>query len=771
MRWQFVVYTFTACFFLYSSGNTAEVDYQQHIKPILDKKCVVCHACFDAPCQLVLSHEEGLIRGANKLPVYNGLRTAPVEPTRLFIDASNNTQWRQRGFFSVLPENNDAQNQNDSILKSMLSMHQDFSFTTNEKLPLALKIGLKRKNSCPTIEEINTYKQNHPHGGMPLGAMGLTTEERNRMLNWLDQGAKITQAQIHLTESEQKHIQQWEALLNNRTLKHQLVARWLYEHLFIAHLYFSELDHPRFFQLVRSSTPPGKPVKRIVTRRPNDDPGQEVYYRIQPVRGTIVYKTHVTFPLNAATRRFIHTLFFAKRWDTQRLPGYSTSERANPFKTFSAIPAESRYRFMLEHAEYFVQTFIRGPVCHGQIATDVIRDHFWVFFQTPESDIYINSKSYRRTATPMMDIAGVEQDILEGAGTWFKVRKKYQAYSKLRLDAYEAPDHPGAGFDHIWDGNNTNTNALLTVFRHHDNASVRKGLIGEPPLTAWFMDYPLFERGFYNLVVNFDVFGSIAHQAQTRLYFDLIRNDAERNFLRLMPLDSRQKLIDNWYRGAAQLKLMTSYQDIYNRKPPNIIYNSAQPRQEFLQQLLEKYSHINAAPDPLNRDLNVNFNRRLFSSNNQDDIGSLRLIASRPARDLPAVNSFPEVSFLRVYGEAGRKEIYTLIRNRSHSNVAFLLGESLRYEPDKDTLTIYPGILASYPNFIFNVKDTDVNDFVKAIIESKSTPQFTNRVIEKWGVRRTHPDFWELFHELSDYLQQHTPVGAGIMDMSRYENL
>lgn len=38
-------------------------------------------------------------------------------------------------------------------------------------------------------------------------------------------------------------------------------------------------------------------------------------------------------------------------------------------------------------------------------------------------------------------------------------------------------------------------------------------------------DCPLLERGYYNLVVNFDVFGSVAHQAQTRLYFYPIRND------------------------------------------------------------------------------------------------------------------------------------------------------------------------------------------------------------------------------------------------------
>ncbi len=48
------------------------------------------------------------------------------------------------------------------------------------------------------------------------------------------------------------------------------------------------------------------------------------------------------------------------------MPGYGLHRRANPFETFEAIPAEARYRFMLDDAEYFVRTFIRGPVCRGR---------------------------------------------------------------------------------------------------------------------------------------------------------------------------------------------------------------------------------------------------------------------------------------------------------------------------------------------------------------------------------------------------------------------
>lgn len=40
------------------------VSYTQEIRPIIETKCLSCHSCFDAPCQLKLENAEGLLRGA-----------------------------------------------------------------------------------------------------------------------------------------------------------------------------------------------------------------------------------------------------------------------------------------------------------------------------------------------------------------------------------------------------------------------------------------------------------------------------------------------------------------------------------------------------------------------------------------------------------------------------------------------------------------------------------------------------------------------------------
>jgi len=42
---------------------TRHVDYMKEVKPLLDKRCAVCHSCYNSPCQLKLDSFEGADRG------------------------------------------------------------------------------------------------------------------------------------------------------------------------------------------------------------------------------------------------------------------------------------------------------------------------------------------------------------------------------------------------------------------------------------------------------------------------------------------------------------------------------------------------------------------------------------------------------------------------------------------------------------------------------------------------------------------------------------
>ena len=738
------------------------ISYTRDIQPIFTEKCVACHACNDAACQLNLGSAEGAARGATKVPVYQGERSAAVEPTRLFYDANGVEAWQRKGFSSVL----DNQGSQAALMARMLELGHSTPLTPNAKLPEEIVLGLNRNNVCPLPGEFDAYAGAHPREGMPLAVTGLTDAEYRTLQRWFAAGAPVESNPIQPSATEAAQITEWEALLNRPGSTEALVGRWLYEHLFLAHIYFTGGEQGHFFQWVRSRSPSGQPIDLIATRRPNDPPGTDFYYRLMPVQGVIVHKTHITYPMGPHKLKRVKQLFYSGDWHASALPGYGPRHRANPFETFEAIPAVARYQFMLDNAEYFVRTFIRGPVCRGQIATDVIRDNFWTLFQEPAHDRYLTDAEYRGKATPLLAMPGQIDDVGSILTLWHAYRDKRNEYEKLRRDAYA--ELPPPSWSSLWAGND---NALLTIFRHFDSASVNKGLIGDVPKTMWLFDYPLFERTYYQLAVNFDVYGNVSHQAQTRLYFDLIRNGAEVNFLRLMPAEQRGDILGDWYQNSGKVKMWMDYEDIDTDTPSALKLDPRDPKRDFGLKLVQRTGSLNASPDPINRCQGAYCSLPSSSEEFRDVEQALSRLTSRPAAGLKVIGQLPEATLLRIEGQGGKRQVYSLLHNRAHSNVAFMLGEAYRYQPGLDTLTLYPGVLSSYPNFMFNIPASDVPEWVEDMEAAREDPARFERIVMRWGVRRSHPQFWQYFHDLSRYIQETDPVETGVLDMNRYENL
>lgn len=265
------------------------VEYVRDVKPILDKRCVVCHSCYNSPCQAKYSSFEGIDRGASKIKVYDATRLSAQEPTRLFEDAKTTQEWREKGFYSV------TQNGNDSIMMHLLHEKQLHPEVIGDYEPE------KEDLVCPRdTKELSEYLNKRKNGGMPYGFPPLNTKEHRTLASWLALGAQgpTTLQQKQLTTPSvqaQKQIEKWEVFLNRSDPKHRITARYLYEHLYLAHLYFPSAPG-EFFTLVRSKTPPHQPLEKIVTLRPFDDPKQErVYYRFEKIHSTIVHKTHMVF--------------------------------------------------------------------------------------------------------------------------------------------------------------------------------------------------------------------------------------------------------------------------------------------------------------------------------------------------------------------------------------------------------------------------------------------------------------------------------------------
>ncbi|MGO4998574.1 fatty acid cis/trans isomerase [Oceanisphaera sp. W20_SRM_FM3] len=750
------------------------IDYTQDIKPIFEQKCVACHACYDAPCQLKLTSNEGLVRGASKMPMYDGARTKDAIPSRLHFDAYGESAWRERGFFSVL----DAPNAQASLMQSMMALGQSRLWAANQRLPEELDISPTRSNQCSQLNEFDAFARQHPQAGMPFAASGLTAPEYQLIQEWLSQGAQVPEQIMTLSPTLEWAQIRWESWLNRDAPRQRLVARYLYEHWFLAHLYFSDLSEPdqdTFFEIVRSRTPTGQPIEVIPSTRPTDSPEGKFYYRLRPYIESRVHKTHITYALHSDKMAHLEQLFFTADWVVKTLPDYRVDYAANPFFTYAAIPAKTRYQFMLDDAEYFVRTFIRGPVCRGQIATDVIRDQFWVSFQAPEHDLFVTQPSHQTEVRDWLTLPGLNSDLLSLGPDWISYSSGRNRYLTYRQQAYAKHYPKGPNLEHIWDGDGHNSQALLTVFRHHDSASVITGWQGDTPSTLWVMDYPLLERTYYALVANFNVYGSVSHQAKTRLYFDLIRNGSEANLLRFLPPEQRNSLLHAWYDNSARIKLFTSYADVDETTPSQIHTDAKQPLVDFSQQVFNQLAAVTGPADTLNRCRVGNCgpeHTELQLDTAQERLeDQLRRLTGFPARLLPVIKWLPEVTLLRIEGEDPlQRQVYSLIHNRDHSNVAFILGENARLRPNNDTLTVLPGIVSSYPNFIFNVKQTELADFISALTSMTDATQI-HGVADRYGIRRTHPDFWFYFNDMHSYLQETHPIEAGLLDMNRYQNL
>ena len=301
------------------------------------------------------------------------------------------------------------------------------------------------------------------------------------------------------------------------------MSRYIYEHLFLAHLYFAEPtdgEPPPFFELVRSKTPQGEPIAIVATRRPFDDPGvPRVYYRLRPVLGAILDKTHMPYRIDEARMQRWRELFLAPDYVVTKLPAYDAETASNPFVVFHELPIHTRYAFMLDEAEFTFMGFIKGPVCRGQVALNVVDDHFWVFFLDPDLPEQRGMSEVLSQQASNLDLPAEEgSNVVRVLKYWRAFRKREQSFLEVKARFVQRHLVERRRIDEriIWDGAGSNANAALTVFRHFDSATVAKGLLGGSPKTAWVISYPLLERIHYLLVAGYDAYGNLGHQLLSR---------------------------------------------------------------------------------------------------------------------------------------------------------------------------------------------------------------------------------------------------------------
>ncbi|MDD5273467.1 MAG: fatty acid cis/trans isomerase, partial [Methylovulum sp.] len=551
-------------------------------------------------------------------------------------------------------------------------------------------------------------------------------------------------------------VQKWELFLNGDSLKAQLMGRYIYEHWFLAHLYFTGLPKAEFFELVRSKTPPGQTISLIATRRPFDDPQvARVYYRLRPLQGTVLNKTHLPYALNEARMQRLKSWFLDDPYPVTALPSYTPEIAANPFVAFAQIPVRSRYRLMLDEAQFTVMGFIKGPVCRGQVAINVINDYFWIGFVHPDNPVQA-SQNVLTAALKQTDLPTSDQS-LGSVLKWRTYAEQETQYLRAKstllnkaLSGQHAPN-----FSLLWDGDGNNANAALTVFRNFDNASIVQGLVGEQPQTAMIIGYPLLERIHYLLVAGFDVFGTVAHQVQARLYMDFLRMEGEENVLAFLPLSMRGTVQDKWYRNAPDTVLahLHANQHLYFQNT-GILYKTQAPWPEFTGLWKQHLKHV------------LDTRYELIDTTLPSALSLLKQLAALKGK---AVSYLPETVFITITDTQQQAHHFTLLRNSAHSNVSELFKEDDRRLPDEDTLTLVPGFLGAYPNAFYRLGVHQLPNLIDTIKRLNSKGSYTD-LSTRFAIRRTNPQFWSHTDMLHAAYYKSFPIEAGLFDFNRFEN-
>lgn len=789
------------------NGSTIRDHYLDDVQPILASRCAACHNCSDAPCQLKLTSHRLVMRGASKELVYDRKRIRGAQPTRDF-DALSALDWQQnKGFFPVVVGDGHV-----SQRQSLLGMLVEHGKANQPGFDLATAQNLREARlnftfSCPeNPAELQKWVAAHPGSGMPLGLPAMSSEENGIIEDWLASGVvgPGPAALIELyTPKNPTVITQWEDFLNGPSAKEKHVARYIYEHAYQAHLHFDE-SPGEFFRIVRSKVSSGYPVLEITTELPNQDPQGVFFYRLKKVEEVIGKKTHFVWELNQGKMDSFRSIFLNKPWPAEAQSGGVSApsyKSQNPFEYFEQIPAEARWVFLRKNAKMIVDSFLQTEVCVGSVPLFVVMDQFWLWFMEGPDDPSVvhpklglkNWESHwsRESQSALASAAARIQSDFESIslaqlpmpGT---TRYKRDSIYRNALETTLREMHPdGLKSSDIWNGDG-DKNAFITVLRHGTNGTAVYGATGSPQSIIVF-SYSMFERMYYDLVLNFKYWGSAVHKMTTWNYMNGLRVEGEDLFLSFLPEDQRKQLRGRWSRGLLSLA-QKAYHPMLSEGRPTLVRRFGSVEETLSHFVAEVTgsmtpnvidpgatyaSWAKAAPPEAEITNNAEWEAGLRSI--ADHIDTAQTAMSAAAQ--PYAHLMPSLSLVKTEFSP---QIYSIVANRGYQFHSLKLAEDKARDPARDYLSLYKGTAGAVANMFFyipNEKPDVTNpdrtikgpaDFISRIKKMR-TEADRIQLFAYYGVNRNDGNFWSFYDDLHRWIAKNEPLSGGIIDLAKYD--
>ncbi|MDA8792174.1 fatty acid cis/trans isomerase [Bacteriovoracaceae bacterium] len=752
--------------------------YLSHIKPIFENRCVACHACEAAPCQLKLDSFEGFDRGATT-SYPKAIKLAERPMTRIFKDAKTTAHWRDKGFWSIV--NRDANlSDGDRLQQSLLYRFIKQSRDQSKRGEIIEKTPREFKKCVKDIKQFEQdfAKKDNIHRGMPFGLKPLNDDEFNAIQNWVILGSKgPTENEFRRMKmaSNRTTIDKWEKFLNQPNNKNAWTAKYLYEHLFLAHFHFD--DNPgEFFELQRSKPNVNEfEIDEIVTKFPYNDPIEKFEYRFNRVHSSIAHKTHIVYEVKNETLDEIVELFIDSNWG-KNIPKVSYDE-INPFYNFKPIPAKVRYKYLIYNSRLMMDFFTRGPVCSGgQLATWVLQDHTWAIFEDPEFDITATDEYYSDNNKVQMHLKIPTMNKTKRAWPYYSVHTK--KYERIHAKKLEERFPNGRGLDVIWNGNKGsqkngneyNPNALLTLYRHSGySVSVHKGQIGEVPKTFALLNYSIFERVYYDLVAGLNIYGGLNHKLNLRLMITHLRREMEDNFISLLPISQRKDQREKWYKSYMKHVKEFHFDKIKSKirfDKKHTAANGDHAKNLAINIINTHLKNVSGPIDPISGHARHLSTPKVipFINDEKSLNDGLKLISGKTGG---FAQYLPEVSYFAFKLKSGKLLYYTVNKNIAHKSVHYLFKEKNQIDHQNTTLNIQKDFPLSFPQLFMQIDINKANRFISNLAKLNSAKSF-QKIENEFGIQKNDDRFWKFYDDLNNHHKKIDPINYGILDLNRY---
>jgi len=744
------------------------VTYSNEIQPLFDNRCIACHGCIGSACNVKLSSFRGVERGGFGENPY-AMRFDAAPRTGMDVHASTE-EWRNVGFYPIVSRGkNAAENRAGSMISQLVTAGHKSNQPGFSRQALMASYKDRYKHSCPsTAEALKVHLAANPAEGMPYGLPALSDAQLDHIDQWVLAGSPgPTEAELAKasTLANPEAVARWESFFNQADAKHQLVSRYIFDHVYLSTLALDE-SPGELFKLVRSKTAgnsvaeaaAGKAtpkVEVIDTPKPYDNPMvyagvEQFYYRLQKVTFKPVQKNHFVWQLGQDDVAHLESVFFDRKW-TQDENFSAPWDVGNPFAMYQAIPAKSRYLFLIENSAIIVGGITSGPVCLGQTATYAVKDQFWVYFMDPDHDVSV--------LDPQL-----------GLGSWDALMDRSpvgnERYDVAYGNAVKSLFPQGYTIDALWDGNKTNKNAWLTILRHESNTWVMTGRQGGIPRSQWVMGFSGFERIYYDTVAHFEYWGGDAGKLETVGFFNFLRQEFEDDFLLFLPADVRVKIRQEWSKGIGDVGLhLTSFaaQDqpspIKNNDPGHPLVGVVSNIEAHMGPIVSgPVDHLNPwvkQPYPLEKGI-ANF-----------DEWTQAIAMMTVTTDYQFPRYLPSLTVMRVK-KGTESRLYSLVANRVYETqytILFQNGEAL---PDLDTMSVYPDVVGGFPNLFMEIDIEQGPAFIQELQNIGSLADFLE-FRDRYAVLRNQDNFWATYDWFNDWNFTNRKQDAGVLDLSYYD--